>query len=348
MERSPSRDTLTTSGNASPNAAAAPRFGQLGCMKHGHQVAAEQAIAQPGMTKMRVFDYGVLASATGGFKNSSVVQQFVRGIASGMMYRGMLISDKGLQTAVVIKRFNISDEETCKRVYEDLKDQLVLRHRNLLCPLGYCLKNGAFYVVYEYMVDGSLDQHLLPKEPSPNQRLSWPQRCRIIKGIVAGLHYLHKNFSVHGSVKASNILLDQDMTPRLGDFGFLVAAVYPSSALDFSTGCATDVFSLGMVMVDILCGESWNREHRERSIPAFSFLVNRAWDVDGNGCILGAIDADLAAASDFDEGEAEKMLQVGLACSHPDPTQRPSMEVIVDFLTGKAGLPEVSLKKKDR
>ncbi|CAN6334035.1 unnamed protein product [Urochloa humidicola] len=346
MKRSPSRDTETaTRGNTSPDEGIAVSFGQLCCMIHGHQETAHISVGQPGVMKMTVFDYGMLASATCGFGRSSMLAS-VNGISSGAMYRGTLISNEGMETTMVIKRFNLC-AEACKNALENLNGQLVLRHRNLIGPLGYCLENNALFVVYEYMVNRSFDQHLFPNESIPHERLSWPQRCRIIKGAAAGLHYLHKNISIHGSIKASNILLDQDMTPRLADFGFSTAAFYPSSAQDFSTESAADVFSLGTVIIDVLCGERWNEERRKRSIPAFSFLVDRAWDVDGNACILGAIDADLAEASDFDQNEVEKILQVSLACSHPDSTQRPSMEEVIDFLTGKAALLEVPLKHKD-
>ncbi|CAN6351782.1 unnamed protein product [Urochloa humidicola] len=340
MEQSPSADARTTTGNnTSPSPAIAPSFGQLGCTGHGRQVKGELTV---GRKTMKVFDYHVLSTATDGFKRGRVLGQLSRTSSSAArtLFLGKLLTDEGLDAPVVIKRLTLS-EEAINHVQEDLKGKKVLQHRNLLCPLGYCFKKEALYVVYEHMVNGSLNEHLFPKEPRANQRLSWAQRCRIIKNVAAGLQHLHRNSSIHGSVKASNILLDQDMTPRLGDFGLSAAALEPSSAPD----CSTDVFSFGTVIVDVFCGERWNKERCARGTPAFWFLVGRAWDLDG--CILGAIDADLAAAGDFDEGQAEKMLQLGLACSHPDPTQRPDMEEVVDFLAGKAALPEVPLKKKD-
>ncbi|OEL22639.1 hypothetical protein BAE44_0016342 [Dichanthelium oligosanthes] len=232
----------------------------------------------------------MLADATGDFNRSCQLKKFSRGTSSaGTMFWGTLISDEGLETPVAIKKFHHRfTDDMIMKICEDLKGQ-VLRHRNLLCPLGYSLRKGKLYVVYEFMTMRSLDQHLFHMKCNPNQELSWERRCRIIIGIAMGLHHLHCNKAIHGAVKVSNILLDQDMTARLGDFG--------------------------------------------------------VWAHHQDGNILGAADAKLAAAGDFKEAEAHKLLLVGLACSHPEPKDRPGMGDVVEMLTGRAPLPFVPSQK---
>lgn len=213
-------------------------------------------------------------------------------------------------------------------------------------------------MVYEYMVNGSLDHHL-----NPDQGLSWEQRCRIINGIAMGLHYLHRHNAIHGAVKVSNILLDQDMTTaRLGDFGYTRAV--SSSGLNGgfnkmklisqrNTGLAPecipktimgsticnptyemDVFYFGAVILEVVCG-----------ILDSHLLVDSVWAHHHDGNILAAVDAKLAAAGDFKEAEAQKLLLVGLACSHPEPMERPGMGDVVEMLAGRAPLPSVPSQK---
>ncbi|KAI5017716.1 hypothetical protein ZWY2020_042604 [Hordeum vulgare] len=84
--------------------------------------------------------------------------------------------------------------------------------------------NGELLLVYEYMSNGSLDQHLFSSAPGsrPGQALGWELRYSIVQGVASALHYLHDQFDqriVHRDLKASNIMLDAAFTARLGDFG---------------------------------------------------------------------------------------------------------------------------------
>ncbi|KAL0432011.1 UNVERIFIED_CONTAM: L-type lectin-domain containing receptor kinase IX.1 [Sesamum radiatum] len=92
-----------------------------------------------------------------------------------------------------------------------------LRHKHLVKLLGWCHKNGKLLLVYEYMPNGSLDQHLFV---GPNKEaLEWNLRHKIVSGVASALHYLHNEYDqrvVHRDLKASNIMLDSEFNARLG------------------------------------------------------------------------------------------------------------------------------------
>ena len=93
-----------------------------------------------------------------------------------------------------------------------------LRHRNLVPLLGYHPRKGELLLVYKFMSNGSLDRFLFNQ---PKCTLNWSQRFRVIKGVALGLLYLYKEWEhvvFHRDVKASNVLLDDELSERLGDF----------------------------------------------------------------------------------------------------------------------------------
>lgn len=231
---------------------------------------------------------------------------------------------------------------------------------------GYCLENQTMFLVYDLMDNGSLEKHLFTTE---RHCLSWSHRFNIIKGVALGLQHLHKNGSIHGSVKASNVFLEEgDLTPRLGDFGYSmlepstlepprddIRAVYrlPEAAECVVPNCSAkatreaDVFYFGVLVIEVVCGRRFvprgAAKHR-------SFLVDRVWILHGAGCIIDAVDTALRTADggggDLNRAQAERLLLVGLACSYRDPKQRPDMDTIVKILQSDSVPPPVVPKTK--
>lgn len=220
---------------------------------------------------------------------------------------------------------------------------------------GWCHKEGKLLLVYEYMPKGSLDQHLFVGQEKPP--LSWNLRYKIISGVASALHYLHNEFEqrvVHRDLKASNIMLDSNFNARLGDFGLARALENEKTSYAeaegvpgtigyiapecFHTGKATrqsDVYAFGAVLLEVVCGQRPGAR-----IAGFNGLAEWVWFLHRDGLLLQAVDEKLG--EDYVAEEAEKLLLLGLACSHPIASERPETQAITQIISGSVPPPNVS------
>ncbi|KAF5745831.1 L-type lectin-domain containing receptor kinase S.5 [Tripterygium wilfordii] len=210
------------------------------------------------------------------------------------------------------------------------------------------------------MPKGSLEKHL--DEASGQTTLNWSHRNKILVGLASALHYLHNECDqkvVHRDLKASNILLDEDFNARLGDFGLARALEndrnsYAELGLGgvpgtigyvapecFHTGRATpesDVFGFGAVVLEVVCGRNPGAKiHHDQHLYS---LVDWVWMLHRERRIDEAVDVRLQ--NDFDINEAERLLLLGLACSHPVHSERPTTRDIVQIISGTLPVPRVS------
>ncbi|VAI24313.1 unnamed protein product [Triticum turgidum subsp. durum] len=276
--------------------------------------------------------YKDLHDATNGFRDVIGVGGF------GRVYHGVL-PRSGVEVAV-------------KKVSHRL------RHRNLVQLLGYCRRRDELVLVYDYMPNGSLDQHLFGRA-APG--LSWEQRAKIVRGVAAGLLYLHEGWEqvvVHRDIKAGNVLLDADMNGKLSDFGFArlydhggdphathVVGTLGYIAPEMSkTGMATtssDVFAFGAFLLEVACGRrpvvfTADADGDLPSPAGIVELVLQRWKA---GKITEARDPRIG---ECDEDDLELVLKLGLLCSHPDPERRPGMRQVVQMLEHAVPPPEMS------
>jgi serine/threonine protein kinase len=198
--------------------------------------------------------------------------------------------------------------------------------------------------------NGSLEAHLY----GAGMALTWPSRYEIVLGLGSALLYLHegcKQCVVHRDVKPSNIMLDASFAAKLGDFGlaklldhgssletaFLAGTMGymdPEYAASGRASTASDVYSFGIVLLEICCGRRPVLP-REKSIR--SVLLEWVWDLYGRGESLQAVDKRLNG--DFDETQMQCVLAVGLWCAHPDRGARPSIKQALAVLQFEAPLP---------
>ncbi|XP_062172913.1 L-type lectin-domain containing receptor kinase SIT2-like [Alnus glutinosa] len=290
------------------------------------------------------FTYKSLHKATKGFKDTEILGEG----GFGKVYRGILASSN---VQIAVKRVSHDSKQGMKEFVAEIVSMGRLRHRNLVQLLGYCRRRGELLLVYDYMPNGSLDKFLYSNE---NPNLNWFQRFRIIRGVAAGLLYLHEEWEqvvLHRDVKASNVLLDAELNGRLGDFGLarlydhgtnpetthVVGTVGYLAPELTRTGRATtcsDVFAFGAFMLEVACGR------RPIAVRAQGVIlvdwVSECWRRDA---ILDASDPRLEG--NYVVEEMELVLKIGLFCSHAMPTARPTMRQVMQLLDGDVDLPEL-------
>ncbi|MCL7026455.1 hypothetical protein MKW94_008663 [Papaver nudicaule] len=292
----------------------------------------------------RNFSYRDLEEATKGFSEEADIG---RG-GFGTVYEGVLPNSR-LQVA--IKKVSCDARQGSKQFMAEIVSIGKLRHRNLVQLYGYCEHEGQLLLVYEFMPNLSLDKFLFPKQGSLSANLDWSKRFHIIKGVSAGLYYLHQGWEqvvIHRDIKSSNVLLDAKMNARLGDFGLAKlydhgAGTGPTSRVVGTPGYIapempqigipskeTDVYAFGAFLLEVACGRRPNWVV-ERGLG----LVNWVSSCMKEDAILNAVDPRLGG--EYVVQEMVLVLKLGLLCCHNDPTSRPSMFKVMQFLDGDAG-----------
>jgi hypothetical protein len=291
------------------------------------------------------FAYKDLFYATDGFKDENLLG---RG-GFGSVYIGVLPKSK---MKVAVKRVSHESRQGMKEFIAEVVSLGRLRHRNVVQLLGYCRRKGELLLVYDHMANGSLDKSLHDRD---KPTLDWGQRFKIIKGVASGLLYLHEDWEkvvIHRDIKASNVLLDAEMNGRLGDFG--LARLYDHGTDPNTTHVvgtmgylapelghrakatpSTDVFAFGVFLLEVACGRPPVEEDAQGNPTV---LVDWVLDHWRNGLIVEAADPRLG--NDYAEEEAELVLKLGLLCSHPLASARPSMRRVVQRLDGDMAFPE--------
>lgn len=309
----------------------------------------KKMLEMPGMPEYITYKH--LSVATKQFSDQSKLGQG----GFGSVYRGVLPRSGA---AVAVKKVSSDSKQGEREFLAEVSIISQLRHRNVVQLMGYCRDRGKFLLVYELMPNGSLDKALFSPR-GPEFVLSWDQRWKIVSGTAAALHYLHEGWRqqvIHRDVKASNIMLDDEFNAKLGDFGLarlvdhhkdaattLVAGTYGYIAPEAAGGKfteKTDVYAFGAVTLEVACG----RKAFDGSAPAHELiLVDKVWNALEEGDLLSVVDPRLQ--DEFDIYNMEVVLLIGLLCSHPDPSARPSMRQVVQVLAGDAPVPSVPSSK---
>ncbi|PUZ68336.1 hypothetical protein GQ55_2G018700 [Panicum hallii var. hallii] len=294
------------------------------------------------------FSYKELFKATEGFKSKHLLGAG----GFGKVYKGVLPKSK---SEVAVKRVSHDSSQGIKEFVSEVVSIGHLRHRNLVQLLGYCRRKGELLLVYDYMPNGSLDKYLYGEENKP--LLEWSQRFQIIKDVASGLFYLHEKWEqvvVHRDIKASNVLLDGGMIAHLGDFGLArlydhgtdlqtthvvgtMGYIAPELSRTGKASPLTDVFAFGTFLLEVTCG----RRPVSNSVQhGRAMLVDRVLEYWHRGALEETVDSRLQGNYNVDE--AGMVLTLGLMCSHPFPSERPTMRQVMQYLDGDAPLPELT------
>ncbi|CAN6213755.1 unnamed protein product [Urochloa humidicola] len=294
------------------------------------------------------FSFKDLYHATEGFKDKNLLGAG----GFGKVYKGALKSSK---LEIAVKRVSHESRQGMKEFISEVVSIGHIRHRNLVQLLGYCRRKGELLLVYDYMSNGSLDKYLYSVQGKAT--LNWAKRFCIIKGIASGLLYLHEKWEkivIHRDIKASNVLLDSVMNGRLGDFG--LARLYDHGT-DLQTTHAvgtmgymapelictgkasplTDVFAFGIFLLEVTCGKRPVNHTIDDDRAVLIDWVLKHWR---EGSLTETVDTRLCG--DYNVDEACLVLKLGLLCSHPFTNERPTMQLVMQYLDRELPLPELT------
>ncbi|XP_074565232.1 serine/threonine receptor-like kinase NFP [Curcuma longa] len=293
------------------------------------------------LDKYKVFDVATLREATGGFDRSQLIQ--------GSVYKGTI---DGELFAVKKMKWN---------AYDELKILQKVNHSNLVKLEGFCIdgKEGTTYLVYEYVVNGSLDTWLhSPADAGVSdggRRLDWRSRLRIALDVANGLQYIHEHTwprVVHKDIKSSNVLLDASFHAKIANFGLARTGlnavtthivgtqgyVAPEYLADGIVSIKMDVFAFGVVLLELVSGRpAFDERTGEALWSEAERLLFRRVTIDkaeAEALLLEWMDTALVQQSCPVES-VMSVIQVARACLHRDPAKRPTM-VEATYLLSKA------------
>jgi len=264
----------------------------------------------------------------------------------GVVYEGKLLTG----SRVAVKLLNAS-----KRNGEEFINEVVsisrTSHVNIVTLLGFCLEGRKKALIYEFMANGSLDKFIYKRGPSTIASLNWENLYQISIGIARGLEYLHRGCNtkiLHFDIKPHNILLDDNLCPKISDFGLAKLCPRNESIISMSDARGTmgylapemwsrnfggvsqksDVYSYGMMLLEMVGGRNnINVEASRTSEIYFPHLAYKRLESDN--------DVRPNEMINIEGNEiAKRMTIVGLWCIQTLPNDRPTMSRVVEMLEG--------------
>ncbi|KAL3839408.1 hypothetical protein ACJIZ3_023999 [Penstemon smallii] len=323
-------------------------FGAFDSCREESTAMETQGIATNNVT---LFSYNSLRSATRSFHPSNRIG---RG-GFGIVYKGILRDG----TQVAIKSLSAESNQGTNEFLTELNTISKIRHPNLVQLIGCCIEDNYRILVYEYLENNSLTSALLGSS-GKRVELDWSKRAAICTGMASGLAFLHEYAEpriVHRDIKASNVLLDENFIPKIGDFG--LAKLFPDNVTHVSTRVAgtigylapeyaklgkltkkADVYSFGVLLLEIISGKS------SSSNATFGddclLLLEWTWKLFNEGRLVEIVDSDLM---DYREDEALRFAKVALFCTQAASQKRPDMKQVVKMLSKGVNLNESLLSE---
>uniref|UniRef100_A0A6M2F9D9 Receptor-like serine/threonine-protein kinase n=1 Tax=Populus davidiana TaxID=266767 RepID=A0A6M2F9D9_9ROSI len=288
-----------------------------------------------------LFSLQMLIAATDNFNTANKLGQG----GFGPVYKGKFPNGQEIALKRLSRASGQGQEEFTTEVVVISK----LQHMNLVRLLGCCVEGEEMMLVYEYMPNRSLDAFLF--DPSRKHLLDWKKRFNIVEGICRGLLYLHRDSRlriIHRDLKASNILLDQELNPKISDFGMArifrrnedqadtgrVVGTFgymsPEYAMEGRFSEKSDVFSFGVLLLEIISGRKNTSFYGNEEALS---LLGYAWKLWNEGNIAALVDPGISYPS-FRE-EIFRCVHVGLLCVQEFAKDRPAIFTIISMLNSE-------------
>ncbi|KAM3393936.1 hypothetical protein P3S68_002937 [Capsicum galapagoense] len=296
-----------------------------------------------------LYDYRKIKAAT---KKFDIANRIGEG-GFGTVYKGILSNG----TAVAVKKL-LRTKEGMWEFAEKSRAIAGMKHSNIVTLMGCCVGNNQLLLIYDKEEEKEKFSctndklsfgYLTGSGDELRARLDWPTRYRICLGLAEGLAFLHegsKQEIIHGDIKPANILLDDDLNPKIYDFGF--ARLYHKQKTEGTMSytapevkdrpleASADVYSFGVVTLIIVSGM---KIKNPRPGGETEYLVDEAQKKDQRGTLMELIDRNLR----YDWEEAQMILRLAIQCID-SPSVRPTMSTIVKILKKEDSIETILIK----
>ncbi|KAF7026098.1 hypothetical protein CFC21_038232 [Triticum aestivum] len=292
-------------------------------------------------SEFTLFDFSEILNATHNFSKGNLLGQG----GFGPVYKGRLPDEM----EIAVKRLASHSGQGFREFKNEVELIAKLQHNNLVKLLGCCIQGEEKVLVYEYLPNKSLDFFIF--DENKTTLVDWEKRRVIIEGIAQGLLYLHKHSRlriIHRDLKASNILLDQEMNPKISDFG--LAKIFSSNDTQGSTkrvvgtygymspeyasegiySIKSDVFSFGVLLLEILSGKRNSGFHQYGD---FLNLLGYSWQLWEGGKWLELLEVSIV--KEIHTTEARRYINIALMCVQESTDDRPTMSDVVAMLNSE-------------
>ncbi|KAG9443093.1 hypothetical protein H6P81_018947 [Aristolochia fimbriata] len=297
------------------------------------------------------FTFRELAIAT---KNFRVVNLIGEG-GFGRVYKGKLEDGQ----VVAIKQLDREGVQGNQEFIVEVLMLSLLHHENLVNLIGYCAEGDQRLLVYEYMAQGSLEDHLFDL-PLDKESLCWNNRIKIAAGAARGIEYLHVKANppvIYRDLKSANILLDDDFNPKLSDFGLAklgpvgskthvstrVMGTYgycaPEYAMSGKLTLKSDVYSFGVVLLELITGKKaydTSRPAGQQNLVTWSRPLMRDWRK-----FVKLVDPSLEGR--YSNKGLHHVIAIAAMCLQEQPNFRPLISDVVvalEYLASRPYVPE--------
>ncbi|RVW67532.1 G-type lectin S-receptor-like serine/threonine-protein kinase RKS1 [Vitis vinifera] len=295
--------------------------------------------------ELQFFDLNTIAAATNYFSSDNELGHG----GFGSVYKGQLSNGQEIAVKKLSKDSGQGKEEFKNEATLIAK----LQHVNLVRLLGCCITEEEKMLVYEYLPNKSLDSFIF--DETKKSLLDWRKRFEIIVGIARGILYLHEDSRlgiIHRDLKASNVLLDAKMLPKISDFGLArifrgnemegntnrVVGTYgymsPEYVMEGLFSAKSDVYSFGVLLLDIITRRKNSTHYQDN--PSMS-LIGNVWNLWEEDKALDII--DLSLEKSYPTNEVLRCIQIGLLCVQESVTDRPTMLTIIFMLGNNSAVP---------